>query len=238
MVRSSSPAQVEAAHVAREVAQLHVVDALGTGAGEAADWRHRAPWRWGDTGCPRHLGRLSAPGRARPSATTASISTCAPRGSAATPTVTRAGGSSAKNPRVHLVDLAEALQVGHVDRQPHRPLERGLGRRAHRLQVLQAAARLLGRTGSHQLAARRVQGDLARAEQQLPRPVPRGCTGRSPLGPLGRHDLTSAVHRPDPTRTLPPASEHLQGTTARAAGTARQHDDRYRRRSRRPAAHR
>ena len=60
--------------------------------------------------------------RCRQSATTASISTCAPRGSAATPIAPRAGGSPCEEGAVDLVDGGELGKVGHVDRQAHRAM--------------------------------------------------------------------------------------------------------------------
>src|SRR2546423_1498943 len=53
---------------------------------------------------------------------------------------------------VHLVDLGEGHQVGHVDGHPHRALEAGSRGAADGLQVLEAASRLLRSSCSDQLA--------------------------------------------------------------------------------------
>ena len=63
--------------------------------------------------------------------------------------------------RVHLVDLREGRQVGHVDRQPHRFRQRCSRRRADLAEVLQATARLRRGRFPHELAADRVERDLA-----------------------------------------------------------------------------
>ena len=130
-------------------------------------------------------------------ATIASISTPAPRGSAATPTVARAGGSSAKNSAQTSLTSAKPLELDHVDRDPDRARERRAGGRADRLEVLQAAARLGARTDRDELAARGVERDLARAEQQVAASARRGCRGRSRPGAPGACDgLAFGAHRP------------------------------------------
>ena len=146
-------------------------------------------------------GARAAPRTSAYSATTASISTWAPFGSCATPTVTRAGGSSPEERPIHLVDLREVGQVGHVDGHPHSARQRGAGGLAHRLQVLQAAARLLGRASRPTSSPRRgVERDLTRAEQQLAgaHSVAVG-TDRRPARRAACDDLALAGHRIEPT---------------------------------------
>ena len=127
----------------------------------------------------RHTLRLDQPG----SATIASISTAAPSGSAATPISVRAGGACWKNAAVGLVDRGERRDVGDVDRaadrvlQPRRPPAAQTTERFSRQRVGLLAERPLD-----QLAGRRVEGDLPRAEQQARRGRPRGSRARRPPG--------------------------------------------------------
>src|SRR5205823_11822402 len=67
---------------------------------------------------------------------------------------------------VDLVDLGEGRQVGHVDREAQRAMQRRARRLADGLQVLEAASRLCGWARAHELAAGGIQGYLPRAEQQ------------------------------------------------------------------------
>ncbi|MEA2198832.1 MAG: hypothetical protein QOJ25_2883 [Solirubrobacteraceae bacterium] len=68
--------------------------------------------------------------------------------------------------RVHLVDRREVPHIGQVDGDAHRvPQARARGP-AHGREVLEAAARLLGRTSGHKLTGPRIEGDLSRAEEQ------------------------------------------------------------------------
>ena len=111
---------------------------------------------------------------------TASISTRAPRGSAATATVERAGRWS---PKARGVDLVHGGEVGHVD-QEHGRLDdagRDPSRSASSMaaEVRQHPLGLLGDAAIHQLAGGRIEADLAGGEQE---PVgPRGLA----VGPDG-----------------------------------------------------
>ena len=62
----------------------------------------------------------------------------------------------------------------------------GARRRAHRPEVLKAAARLIGGVLPDELPRRRVQRDLTRAEQQAADRAPRGCRGRWRAAPRRR----------------------------------------------------
>src|SRR5204863_10210119 len=67
---------------------------------------------------------------------------------------------------VGLVDVGEGPEIGHVDREPDRVVERRTSGGADGLEVLEAANRLLGGGFADQLAAVGVEWDLARAEQE------------------------------------------------------------------------
>ncbi len=133
----------------------------------------------------------------------------------------------------HLVHFGELPQVGHVDRDPHRLLERGAGRGAHRAQVLQAAARLLARAHSHQLAAHRVERDLPGAEQQLAGRPHRVAVGADRGGRFrSRHGLARMSHTPQTlhpqklyaSAQAPPVRAHgLRGATDDRPGTGHAH---------------
>src|SRR4051812_30867650 len=94
---------------------------------------------------------------------------------------------------VDLVDLRERRDVRHVDRHPHSVRERDARLRADRRQVLQALARLIADRALDERTGRRVDRDLAGAEQQPGRADGVAVrTGR--LGRVGRGDGLAVRH--------------------------------------------
>ena len=162
-----------------------------------------------------------------PSATTASISTCAPRGSAATPTATPGRRARLEERRVDLVDRRERGHVGHVDRHLDRVAEAGAGRLADRGEVLQASARLVGGGAADQVAGARVERDLTRAEQQAAGVdcVDVGPDGRRGVG--GGHRL-AMVAKPSPSYVRSTARKPIArlpaGVASYACPTASPHE--------------
>ena len=135
----------------------------------------------------------------------ASISTCAPRGSSATPTVTRAGGAVLEERPVDLVDVGEGAEVGHVDRHPHGCASDVPAASHTACEVLQAARGLLGGRRTGELGGLGIQRDLTRAEQEVA-DAHRVAVGADRGGRLGRidclalgwHRLRAYTARPDP----------------------------------------
>src|SRR5215207_1719654 len=68
---------------------------------------------------------------------------------------------------VCLVDLGEGAEFGRVDRQAHRAIQAGPRALADRLQVLQAAGRLLAGRGADKLARVGVERYLPRTEDKV-----------------------------------------------------------------------
>ena len=97
---------------------------------------------------------------------TNSISTGRVRGRAATWTVDRAGGSAANSRGVDRIDNLEVGHIGQEDRRLDHIRETGAGRGQHCGQVRQHLPGL-GLDALDQLAARRVQTDLAGREDEV-----------------------------------------------------------------------